>query len=250
MKISGGNSGYFEKRLIAFANPRYASSRNARRIDSISTTRDQQCTSLKFGLARHVGNCKSVATGAQGEAMDERVLSFHGDRGGGMGKELKPMPLPFASQDSSHQTLGRYHRGVVGQGERRGSPDLHGTCDEISICATTDERPGIELGAGSCKISDFAEGGEVRLEENLPYAKCLEFDPHLAILDHRILKTARPETEVNGEIDSALCDHGYRFDESSQPREQNGTAPDCRHLERCQELEQGPRENRSEGVGP
>ena len=65
-----------------------------------------------------------------------------------------------------------------------------------------------------------------------------------------MLKTASPETEVNGEIDSTLGDHGHRFGESTQPREQNGNAPDCRHLERCQELEQGPHENRSERVGP
>jgi hypothetical protein len=181
--------------------------------------------------------------------LDEGIFSFYGDRGGGVSEKLKPMPTPIASQNSPDQSLGRNHRRVMRQGKRPRSPDFHGARYEISICATTNQSSGIEFCVGPCKIADFTKGGKVRLEEDLSGAKCLEIDPHFSIFDHSILKTAGPETEVNGEIDRTLGDHGHRFEEGAQPREQNGIAPDRRNLERCQELEQGPHENRSEKVG-
>jgi hypothetical protein len=219
VKVSSRNSGYFEKGLIAFSNPRYAGSWNAGWIDAVTTARNQQCAAFKFGLARHISNSQGVTTGAQREATDERIVSFHGNRCRGVCEKLKPMPTPIASQDSPHQSIGRNHRRVVRQDERPCSPDLHGARDEISICATTNQSSGIELGIGSCKIADFTEGGKIRLEEYLSSTKCLEVDPHLAVFDHGTLKTASPETDVNGEVNSALGDHGYWFDENAQPRE-------------------------------
>jgi len=54
----------------------------------------------------------------------------------------------------------------------------------------------------------------------------------------------------NSESNGSVGDHDHRLDGSAQPGEQNRTTPDCRYLKRCQELEQGPYENRSEHVGP
>jgi hypothetical protein len=217
VKISGRNSGYFEKRPIALANPRHASSRNAGRIDAVTTARDQQCTAFKRGLARHVCNGQGVTAGAQREAMDERVFSLHGDCGGGMGEKLKPMPTPLAPQDSSHQSFGRNHRRVVRQDERPCSPDLHSARNEISICTPTKQSAGVKLGIGSCKIADLTEGSEIRLKEYLPCAKCLEVDPHLAVFHDGTLKTASSETEVNGQCNGSVGDHGHGLDGRAQP---------------------------------
>ena len=219
MKVSSRNSCYFEKGLVALTNPRNPGSRTAGWIDAVATARDQQCATFEFGLARNISNSQGVTTGAQREAMDERILSFHGNGCRGVGEKLKPMPTPIASQDSPHQSIGRNHRRVVRQDERPSSPDLHRARNEVSICATTDQGSGIELGIGSCKIADFTEGGKIRLEEYLSSTKCLKVDPHLAVFDHGTLKTASSETDVNGEVNSALGDHGYWFGESAQPRE-------------------------------
>jgi hypothetical protein len=216
-KIRGGNGGDREEGILALAHPCHTSSRKARRIDAIATTRDQQCAAFELCLPRYVGNGQGVTAGAKREAVDEGVFGLDRDGGSGMGEKLKPVPSSFAPHYSSDQTIGRNHRRVARQDQRLRRPHLHSARDEITICTTTYHGAGIEFGIRSRKIADLAKRFEVRLEKHLACAKRLEFDSHLSVFDYSATHTANTEAEVGGEVDGSVGEHRHRLDESAQP---------------------------------